>query len=104
MSLHSFISLGLEFCTHLEMHHNIEEQHIFPFLAKKMPAFKKGGRGNGLMIKQHKQIHQGLEKMEAYLKACKSGERELRMREGLGEIMESFGEVLWVHLEEEVEE
>lgn len=73
-------------------------------LAKKMPAFRKGGMENGLMIEQHKLIHAGLEKMEDYLKECKEGDREMRMKEELGEIMESFGEVLWEHLNAEVVE
>lgn len=73
-------------------------------LAKKMPAFRKGGRENGLMIEQHKLIHAGLEKMEGYLKECKRGEREMRMTKELGEIMESFGGVLWEHLDAEVKE
>lgn len=40
----------------LEMHHGIEEQHIFPVLAKRMDIFKKGV---GEHLEQHKHIHAG---------------------------------------------
>ena len=81
------------------MHHTIEEQHIFPVLAKKMPAFKKELD----LLTQHKQIHLGLDKLEKYLDECERGERELRLQE-LKEILDSFGTVLWQHLDDEVKE
>lgn len=81
------------------MHHGIEEAHIFPVLAKKMPAFRKELE----LLTQHKQIHQGLEKFEAYLEECKNGERELRLEE-MKTLMDTFGAVLWAHLDDEVKE
>ena len=81
------------------MHHGIEEQHIFPFLARKMPAFQEELH----LLTQHKQIHQGLDLFEDYLKSCKKGERELRMEEMKG-LMDTFGGVLWQHLDDEVEQ
>lgn len=81
------------------MHHTIEEQHIFPILAKKMPAFQKELE----LLSQHKQIHVGIDKMESYLGECERGERELRMQE-LKEILDSFGDVLWQHLDDEVKQ
>jgi hypothetical protein len=120
MSIRQFISTGQQFCRktvpdivfyiiyflltrihldHLTVHHTIEEQHIFPVLAKKMPAFKKELD----LLTQHKQIHVGLDKLEKYLEECESGERELRMTE-LKEILDSFGKVLWQHLDDEVKE
>ncbi|KAF2143641.1 uncharacterized protein K452DRAFT_296644 [Aplosporella prunicola CBS 121167] len=97
LSIRQFLALGLDFCHHLEVHHGIEEQHIFPVLAKKMPAFRKELE----LLTQHKQIHKGLDKLETYLEQCKSGDRELRMEE-LKEIMDGFGQVLWQHLDDEV--
>ncbi len=79
------------------MHHTIEEQHIFPVLARKMPVFKKEME----LLTQHKQIHNGLDKFEEYIKGCRSGERELRMEELKG-VMDTFGKVLWEHLDDEV--
>lgn len=81
------------------MHHSIEEQHIFPFLAVRMPAFQK----ELLLLTQHKEIHKGMDKMEEYLRKCQSGETDLRLEE-LKLIMESFGGVLWAHLDAEVKE
>lgn len=63
-----------------------------------MPIFTE----NELLIKQHEQIHDGIEKLEAYLRPCIYGEKELRMEE-LKSIMDSFGTVLWEHLDKEVE-
>ena len=81
------------------MHHGIEEQHIFPILARKMPAFQEELH----LLTQHKEIHKGLDLFEAYLLACKKGERELRMEE-MKELMDTFGTVLWQHLDDEVEQ
>lgn len=99
MSIRQFLSLGQQFCHHLTMHHGIEEQHIFPVLAKKMPAFKKELE----LLSQHKQIHNGLDKLEKYLEECSDGERELRLAE-LKAILDGFGKVLWQHLDDEVKE
>lgn len=64
-----------------------------------MPAFAR----ELSLLTQHKQIHAGLDKFEAYLLACQSGERELRFPE-IKELMDGFGKVLWTHLDEEVHE
>jgi len=79
------------------MHHTIEEQYFFPPLAKRMPIFAH----NDHLISQHEQIHEGLVRLEEYLDACRLGERELRLPE-LKEVLDSFGEVLWAHLDDEV--
>ncbi|KAL9625297.1 MAG: hypothetical protein Q9160_000699 [Pyrenula sp. 1 TL-2023] len=99
MSIRQFINTGLQFCQHIDTHHSIEENFIFPNLARKMPAFKDELQ----LLGQHKQIHVGLEKLEEYLDACKSGERELRLAE-LKSVMDTFGKVLWEHLDDEVKE
>ena len=64
-----------------------------------MPAFKQELQ----LLTQHKEIHNGLDKLEAYVDECKAGTKDLRMDE-LKEIMDSFGEVLWAHLSDEVEQ
>lgn len=99
VSIREFLCTGLQFCNHLEMHHGIEEQHIFPVLATKMPAFKKELE----LLTQHKQIHAGLEKFQEYLDDCLSGEKELRLGE-MKTILDGFGDVLWKHLDQEVKE
>ncbi|KAJ5109587.1 hypothetical protein N7532_002232 [Penicillium argentinense] len=98
LSARQMIMMGLQFCSQLDFHHSIEEQHIFPVLAKKMPEFRKELD----LLKQHKQIHAGLEKLEAYLDSCRTGEEDMR-REEVKRLMEGFGKVLWQHLDEEVQ-
>ncbi|KAK5199494.1 hypothetical protein LTR92_000033 [Exophiala xenobiotica] len=97
MSIRGFLSQGLHLCQALTVHHTIEERHVFPELAERMPLFRE----NDHLIAQHEMIHEGLVKMENYLDACRTGERELRLAE-LKEVMDSFGEVLWTHLDDEV--
>ncbi|GAB7343242.1 hypothetical protein MBLNU457_1300t1 [Dothideomycetes sp. NU457] len=99
MSLRQLLNMGDEFCHHLTIHHTIEERHIFPVLAKKMPAFKKELE----LLEQHKQIHEGLEVFEDWLRNVKSGEKDARMDE-MKRILDSFGTVLWQHLDDEVKE
>ncbi|OCK78955.1 hypothetical protein K432DRAFT_300900 [Lepidopterella palustris CBS 459.81] len=99
MSIRAFLTTGLDFCAHLEAHHGIEEAHVFPVLARKMPAFRRELQ----LLSQHQEIHTGLEKMRAYLEECRRGERELRLGE-LKEVLDGFGSVLWTHLDEEVRE
>lgn len=100
LSLKQFISTGKQFCSHLSTHHAIEEQHIFPILAAKMPEFK-AGRNAAELLRQHKEIHKGMDLFEEYLNRCQSGETELELRV-LKEKMDSWGEVLWKHLDQEV--
>ncbi|KAF2750337.1 hypothetical protein M011DRAFT_492563 [Sporormia fimetaria CBS 119925] len=99
MSIRQFLATIEQFISHLTMHHTIEERHIFPVLAKKMPAFRKELE----LLSQHKQIHEGLERLEEYVGACRRGEKELRLSELKG-VLESFGGVLWEHLDDEVRE
>lgn len=99
MSIRNYLSMADQFCHHLTVHHTIEEQHIFPILARKMPAFKKELE----LLTQHKRIHEGLEKFEEYIGQCRTGEKELRMEE-VKEMMDTFGTVLWEHLDDEVKQ
>lgn len=81
------------------MHHGIEEARVFPLLARRMPEFRPGRAGP--MVAQHRLIHAGLESFEAYLRAVRAGEQDLDWAE-LKARMESWGGVLWEHLDEEV--
>lgn len=113
ISLKAFINLGLQFISHLTAHHSIEEAHIFPILAKKMPEFRsspssssssgpgKAGSGAAELLRQHKEIHIGMDQFEEYLNQCRSGQRELVLSE-LKARMDCWGEVLWKHLDQEV--
>jgi len=97
MSIRQFLALVENFTSTLTLHHDIEEAHFFPVLGTKMDCFRVGE----IMKAQHKEIHGGLEKLEKYTGECRAGRRELRMSEVL-EVMDSFGEVLWTHLDLEV--
>ncbi|KAF4216669.1 hypothetical protein CNMCM8980_006472 [Aspergillus fumigatiaffinis] len=97
LSPRQLIMAGLNFCSQLDFHHSIEEQHIFPVLAKRMPEFRRELE----LLSQHRQIHKGLEKLEDYLTKCRSGEVDLQ-REEVKRLMDGFGDVLWRHLDEEV--
>jgi iron-sulfur cluster repair protein YtfE (RIC family) len=99
ISMRQYLSYGLQLCRQLTMHHTIEEQYVFPELAERMPIFGDHDQ----LINQHHEIHEGLEKMESYVRDCLYGEKELRMDE-LKKIMDSFGEVLWNHLDLEVKQ
>ncbi|KAL1303615.1 hypothetical protein AAFC00_006977 [Neodothiora populina] len=99
MSIRTFLAAGDDFCHHLTIHHTIEEQHIFPVLAKKMPAFRKELE----LLDQHKQIHHGIEKLEEYIAGVRSGQRDLVYGD-LKAVLETFGKVLWTHLDQEVHE
>lgn len=100
MSLKQFIDTGLQFAQHLTAHHGIEERFVFPMLARRMPEFR-AGRNADALLQQHRAIHKGMDQFEAYLKACRARETELELGV-LREKMDSWGEVLWTHLDQEV--
>lgn len=67
-----------------------------------MPEFK-GGRNAAELIRQHREIHKGLEILEEYLQSVRSGDRPLElsvMKEKME--VDGWGDVLWTHLDQEV--
>jgi len=100
LSLSAFLNLGLQFIQHLEAHHSIEERYIFPVLAQKMPEFK-AGKNAAELLRQHKEIHKGMDVFQAYLRSCKTGQEDFELST-LKTKMDSWGEVLWTHLDQEV--
>ncbi|TAQ85048.1 hypothetical protein B7494_g6622 [Chlorociboria aeruginascens] len=99
LTLKQFLNIGIQFCHHLSMHHNIEEQHIFPILAAKMPEFKSG-KNAAELLRQHQEIHKGMDLFEEYLEACRSGELDFEFK--VLKVKMLWGDVLWKHLEQEV--
>ncbi|CAG8958627.1 hypothetical protein HYFRA_00009944 [Hymenoscyphus fraxineus] len=95
-SLKQFLSIASQFLSHLETHHAIEEQHIFPVLKRKMIQFQD----TATLLQQHREIHKGMDGLEQYIREVRSGERELVLKE-MEERLQ-WGEVLWKHLDEEV--
>jgi len=86
---------------HLGNHHRIEEAYIFPMLAPKLPQFGQNTPQSASHITAHRGIHDGLEKYSAYLNAAKRDPDSYDGNE-LRKIMESFHDVLFNHLDEEV--
>ncbi|KAI0429666.1 hypothetical protein F5Y09DRAFT_356794 [Xylaria sp. FL1042] len=114
MSLRAFIGTGLEFVSHLELHHSIEERYVFPELARRMPEFrtererernlekkKKKKKAAAELLQQHVEIHKGMDGLRDYLQGCLSGETELQMGT-LKAQLDTWGSVLWTHLDQEV--
>jgi len=97
MSLRLYLRKADELCEYLTLHHTIEERRIFPVLAKKMPEF----RSNQAHIKSHQGIHKGLDALEALLKKWKADPKEYSP-EDMKACLDSWREVLFVHLDEEV--
>lgn len=104
MTLRQFLDEGLSFISYLTTHHNIEETYIFPVLAKKMPEFQSGGKNKKAaeLLQQHKEIHKGMDVTEEYLRRCRNGEADLEMGV-LKAKLDSWGAVLWKHLDQEVQ-
>lgn len=100
MSLKQFLSVGLQLVSQLTAHHSIEEAHIFPVLARKMPEFR-AGRNAAELLRQHREIHKGMDGLEEYLNRCRSGETEFDLRV-LKVQMDTWGDILWKHLDQEV--
>lgn len=90
---------GLDFGEHLTAHHGIEERHVFPVLARRMPEFDAR---RGELVQQHKTIHAGLDGLQAYLEGVRRGDEALEAG-ALRARMESWGAALWEHLDNEVE-
>ncbi|PWN29854.1 hypothetical protein BDZ90DRAFT_230694 [Jaminaea rosea] len=55
--LERFLAMGVQLVHHLEMHHSIEEAHIFPVLATKMPDFG----ASATHVHEHEVMHAALE-------------------------------------------
>lgn len=114
MSIRQFLDEGLQFASHLTTHHSIEEAYVFPMLAKRMPEFQqptkkkagaaqsKGSARAAELVRQHREIHEGMDAFEDYLRRCRSSEIELELP-ALKAQMDTWGKVLWQHLNEEVE-
>ncbi|KAI6359293.1 hypothetical protein MCOR25_007129 [Pyricularia grisea] len=111
MSLRQFIDTGLTFVRQLTMHHNIEEELLYPQLAVRMDEFrnqdgKKGGskpnRKQSELIRQHRLIHEGMDRFEDYLTECRRGQLDFDMAT-LKTKMDDWNDVLWLHLDAEVE-
>src|SRR5205814_3937222 len=64
--------------------------YIFPILAKRMPQFKPEGDH----LKEHQEIHKGLDEYIAYIKKCRKSRKDWD-GEKMKNIMDSFRDVLF---------
>jgi len=99
MSLNHFLVGSVQsFTAHLETHHNIEERHIFPVLAQRMPEFRENEKHKT----SHKQIHDGIDSVNLLVAKWKDDPSTYKPDE-LRAALDSFREPLYRHLAEEVE-
>lgn len=98
LELSVFIQTGIDLARQLTGHHRTEERLVFPILGKKMVEFRPD---EGPLLGQHEKIHEGIEVFETYLRQCQNGKATFEPS-ALRERMESWGEVLWTHLDQEV--
>jgi hypothetical protein len=89
--------LGPQFCQHLAANHDIEEAYWFPVLGARLESFQTGGFAK----EQQKEMYKGLDILAKYMTECKRKHRESDRRE-VRNIMDSFDEILWKHMDEEV--
>jgi hypothetical protein len=66
-------------------------------LAEKMPEFQTQHQSS-VLLQQHVQIHKGMDVFEAYLEACRCGEKEMDMGV-LKQQMDTWGPTLFEHLD-----
>lgn len=81
----------------LETHHGIEERHIFPILAQRMPDFREDEKHKT----SHKQIHDGIDRVNLLVAKWKDDPSTYKSDE-LRAALDSFREPLYRHLAEEV--
>jgi hemerythrin-like domain-containing protein len=96
-AMQRLIEHGLMFCNDLQVHHDREETFLFPKLAERMPEFGP----QSLLLDQHKKIHIGLTALKQYLLDCRNEEMTLDWMH-MKNIMDTFSETLWAHLDDEV--
>lgn len=99
LSLPDFLRGVQDLITHLTMHHTIEETVLFPILGKKMPKFAQDEDGEHL--ESHKQIHDGLDNLSNLTKTW-SSDLSSYSPGALRDCLDSFREVLFRHLDDEV--
>ncbi|KZT42528.1 hypothetical protein SISSUDRAFT_50964 [Sistotremastrum suecicum HHB10207 ss-3] len=97
LSLAEFLRTATSFRRHLEIHHNIEERYIFPVLAKRMPSF----RDNEKHRNSHHSIHDGLDRLSLLIAKYSEDNTKYSPTE-FRSCLESFRDVLFAHLDEEV--
>jgi hemerythrin-like domain-containing protein len=92
------ISAITDFCTHLDMHHRIEEMSLFPILAKRLPQFKR----TGAHVAEHAMMHKALEDLQGYAANVQSKQELFNKVKAQG-LAKALEDALFPHLQEEEE-
>ncbi|KAF9501524.1 hypothetical protein BDN71DRAFT_1501236 [Pleurotus eryngii] len=100
-SLSYYLNAAQGMKTHLTTHHTIEERYIFPTLGKRMPAF--ADTPDGEHWNSHKGIHDGLDALAELLNKYRRDQTTYSPSE-MRECLDSFREVLFNHLDQEVQD
>ncbi|BGP38133.1 hypothetical protein JCM10449v2_002060 [Rhodotorula kratochvilovae] len=96
LSVRDFMGVAEDFNSHLEFHHGIEERHIFPVLAKRMPQFAEDHQ------EEHDCIHDGMAQLQALITKYRA-DPSLYSPDEFRQNLASWGPVLFWHLNAEVE-
>ncbi|KAJ7497347.1 hypothetical protein FB451DRAFT_1335566 [Mycena latifolia] len=99
LSLGLYLEMAKRLNSHLTMHHTIEERHIFPILAKRMPQFST--ETDAGHIDSHKGIHKGIDELAALVVKFKTQPSSYSPSE-MRACLDGFRDVLFSHLDEEV--
>ncbi|KAJ7243742.1 hypothetical protein C8J57DRAFT_1365740 [Mycena rebaudengoi] len=102
LSLSLYLEMSRRLNSHLTMHHTIEETHIFPILGKRMPQFSAEAE-SAVHLESHKAIHKGLDDLSTLVYKYKKEPSTYSPTEMRG-CLDSFREVLFNHLDQEVED
>ncbi|KAI5822690.1 hypothetical protein K523DRAFT_287772 [Schizophyllum commune Tattone D] len=100
-NLNLYLRSALSFIDHLNMHHTIEERFWFPYLAKRMPQFSHKDRGEHVV--SHEGIHKGLEDLSTLVRKYRTDNTSYSPEE-MRACLDSFKDVLFKHLDQEVED
>jgi len=100
MTLKRYLDEAKQLISHLFMHHDIEESHFFPILARRMPMFNSG-TPDARHINSHKVIHKGLENLQDLIVKYTSDSTSYSPDE-MRNCLDGFREALFNHLDEEV--
>ncbi|GAA5835608.1 hypothetical protein JCM9279_004593 [Rhodotorula babjevae] len=96
LSVRDFMGVAEDFHEHLGFHHGIEERHIFPVLAKRMPQFAVEHQ------EEHNAIHEGMDKLQTLIAKYRADPSSYSPDEFRANLA-SWGPTLFYHLNEEVE-
>ncbi|KAJ3515254.1 hypothetical protein NLJ89_g1879 [Agrocybe chaxingu] len=103
LSLAHYLETAKTMNRHLKMHHTIEERYVFPILGKKMPQFAKENEDVTQSPPSYNAPILGLVKLEKLVDKWIDEPSTYSPKE-MRDCLDSFRDVLFHHLDEEVED